>query len=107
MNGAEFVDLIVTARCLSAKLVAWDVQDLQTLIMVILVELLDRSVLRSEAATCSSVDYQDYFSFIIGEFELFTFAGSQCVIIDHTFFSFSLFYPVRVKYLFIIIFNII
>ena len=61
MNRAKFMDLVIYTRSLAAKLIAGDVQDLKALIVILSVHLLDRCVLRREAAAGSSVDHHEKF----------------------------------------------
>ena len=89
VDGAEFVDLVVRSRSLSAELIAGDVQDFQTFVVVILVKFLDRGILWSEAAPGRRVHDQDDFALVIGETQRFAFAGRERVIVDHRLFSFS------------------
>ena len=59
MQSAELMDLIVSSGSLTAELVAGDIKDLETLIVVVLVELLDGLVLRSKATSGCRVDDKD------------------------------------------------
>ena len=83
MHGAELVNLLVGAGRLPAELVAGDVQDLQTLAVVIPVQLFNGCVLGREAAACGRVDHQDDPAFVVGQVQLFSPAGGDCIIINH------------------------
>ena len=92
LESAELVDLLVGAGSLSCELVAGDIQDLQTLIVIVLVHLLDRGVLGSEAAAGRCIDDHDDFALVIREVQIPALAGFDGVIVDHIL-SF-LFWPV-------------
>ena len=59
MHGAELVNLIIGAGGLAAELVAGNIQDLKSLIMIFFIHALNIFVLRCEAAACSCVDDHD------------------------------------------------
>ena len=62
---AELMDALVSARSLLTKLVAGEIQNLETLSVVLLVQGFQLVVLGSEAALRSGVDNQQYFVSIL------------------------------------------
>ena len=89
VHGAELMNLVIRPGSLPAELVAGDVQDLQSLIMIVPVQLFYRGILGREAATGSRVNNQNDLALIIGQIKLFTLAGCDCIIIDHLISPFS------------------
>ena len=83
VHRAEFMNLIIASRCLCAELVARDIQDLESLIMIILVQLFDRRILRGKAAAGRGVYDKDNLAFVFTEVELLALSGGNCVIVDH------------------------
>ena len=65
--GAEFMDLLIRAGGLTAELVAGDIQNLQSLIVVISIHLLNRLILRRKATASGSVDDHDNLALIVGQ----------------------------------------
>ena len=61
MKGAEFMDLLIGAGSLCAKLIAGDIQNLKPLVMIVKVKLLDGRVLRGKAAAGSRIHYQNHY----------------------------------------------
>ena len=61
------MDLLIAAGRLPAKLVAGEIQNLQPLIPVRFVKLLQRFVLRREAAAGGGVDNQQYLALVISQ----------------------------------------
>ena len=59
------MDALVGARSLLAKLVAWEVENLKTLSVVLLVQGFQLVVLWGEAALGGGVDNQQYFISIL------------------------------------------
>ena len=83
------MDLLIRSGSLPAELIAGNVQDLQTLVVIILIQLLDRRILRRKPAAGRRVDYQDDLALIIRKVQLFAFAGRDRVIIDHNSYLYS------------------
>ena len=82
MDRAEFMDLIIGSWCLSAELVAGNVEDFQSLVMIIQIHFFDRCVLRSESAAGGRVYDQNDFPFQIGHFDDFTCSCRYGIIIE-------------------------
>lgn len=64
---AEGLNLILCARLLVGKLVAGEAEDDETLVGILLVELLEALVLGGEAALGGDVDNEDYLAFELGK----------------------------------------
>ena len=64
------MDFIVCSGSLSAELIARNIQDLQSLIMILSVRLFNRGILGRKAATGGSIDYHDHFTFVIHQIQL-------------------------------------
>ena len=62
MQCAELMNFIITARCLSGKLVARNIDDLEALVMERFMHFLKFLVLRSEAAAGSGIDDNENFA---------------------------------------------
>ena len=62
---AEGVDLFVLSGSLICKLVAGEVEDLKSLVVVCIIDCLKICILRSEAASCSCVDDEENLALII------------------------------------------
>ena len=89
MYGAEFMDFIIRSGRLSAELVARNIQNLKSLIVIILIKLLNRSILRSKAAACGRVHHKNHFSFIISQIEFLSAACCKLIIVNHLIHPFS------------------
>ena len=77
------MDLFVRTRSLAAELIAGDVQNLQTLFMIIPVHLFNRFVLRGKAAAGSGIDNHDDLALVCGQVQFFAGSGGNGVVIDH------------------------
>ena len=80
--GAEGVDLLVGAGGLIGKLVAGEVQDLQTVVLVGVVDLLQLLVLGGEAAAGGGVDDQQDLALVVGQRHILSLAGLDGEIIN-------------------------
>ena len=80
--GAERINLLIAAGCLLAELVAGKIQNLETCIMVCVVDLLQLSILRCETASGSGVDNQKNLSLIFGKRNLSAILCFYLKIID-------------------------
>ena len=90
MHRAEFMDFFVCSGSLPAELVAGDVQDLQSPVMIVPVHLLDRRILGCEATASGGIDHHDDLAFVIRQIQCPAFARGNGVIVNHcqTFLSF-------------------
>ena len=70
IRGAEFLDLVVRARLLLAKLVGGEGKHFESLVLIFLVDLLQSLVLRCETALAGSIDDQEHFSLEPGQGDL-------------------------------------
>lgn len=71
VGNAELLNLGVGSGCLSAKLVAGEVENLKSLVCIGCIERIEVFVLGSEAAMGGGVDNQDYLAFVLGEGHFF------------------------------------
>ena len=83
MQCTEFVDLLIRSRSLSSKLIARNIKHLKSLIMIILIQLLDRLILWCKSAACRGVYNKDYLTLVIRKTKAFTGSRSYFVIIDY------------------------
>ena len=84
---AELLNLSVGARILLLELVAGETYDNESLVLVLLVQLLQSCELRGKTALAGSVDNQKHLAFELREIQLFTFARESLEFINffHTF----------------------
>ena len=83
MNSAEFMDLIICSGGLAAELIAGDIQNFKSLIVIVFVQLFNRGILGSKAAASRRIDDEDDFSLIICQIQIFAFSCFQSKIINH------------------------
>ena len=83
MQRTKFMDLFIASRCLAPELIAGNVQDFKSLVMVIFVKLFYRGILWGEAAAGGGIDDKDHFSFVVAEVQRFTFSCSNGIIVNH------------------------
>ena len=76
------MDLALVAGGLVAELVAGEVQHLEALVVILLVELLQRLVLGGEAAAGGGVDDQQHLALQVGQVQGRALAGLDGVIIN-------------------------
>ncbi len=81
MQCAKFVNLRVGARCLSSKLVAGDVQDFESLVVVVLIHFFDRRIMGRKTATRRRVHDKNHFAFEFGQFEFCSVCPQNGIII--------------------------
>ena len=74
MQGAELVHVVIRTRGLGTKLVAGDVQNLEALVMQLLIERLDRGIVRRESAAGGGVYHQHDLALQIGGLDLVALA---------------------------------
>lgn len=67
LQRTELVNLLIRPRRLSRELVARDIQNLKSLIMILPVKLLQFPVLRGESASGRRIHNQKYLSLISGQ----------------------------------------
>ena len=76
------MDLLVGARRLPLELVARYVDDLQTLVVAVVIDLLEVLVLRGEATPGGSVDDHDHLALVLLEIEVGSIGGGNAVVVD-------------------------
>ena len=67
LQRAELVDLLIRPRRLSRELVARDIQNLKSLVMILPVKLLQFPLLRGKSASSRRIHNQKYLSLILGQ----------------------------------------
>ena len=80
--GAESMDLFLGTRCLCSELVAWEIQDLETLFMISIIQFLQRLILRSETALRRCIDDENDFAFTVRKRNIAAIHGFDCEIIQ-------------------------
>ena len=66
IQGAELMNFLLGAGSLLTKLVAGEVENLKTLVLILLVQGLQLFVLRSETATGGRVDNEQHLALVLG-----------------------------------------
>ena len=84
----ELAYLIVSAWILLCKLVAWESDDNEALVLILFIQLLQTLELRSETTLAGCVDNQQHLTFELGEIQFLTFARKSLEIenLFHCFF---------------------
>ena len=76
------MNFIISAWCLSRKLVARNIDDLEAFVMECLVHFFELLILRSKAASSSGVDDYHNFAFKLFQADFFSFRSWKCVVIN-------------------------
>ena len=93
LQRAELVNFLVRAGRLSRKLVAGDIDDLKSLVMIRLVHCLERLIVRREAAAGRRVDDQHNLALVVREFQFSAADRRHTVIVN----AHNLSFPVDTK----------
>ena len=76
------MDLFIGTRCLIAELVAREVQDLQTVLLMRFIKILKRVVLRREAAACRGIDNEKDLALLVCHGNFRSILCFECVIVN-------------------------
>jgi len=89
VHGAELMDFVIRSGGLTAELIAGNIQNLKSLVMVLAVHLLDGRILGGEAAAGGSIDHHDDLALVIRKVQLRSGSGGDGVIVNHVCFLHS------------------
>ena len=77
------MDLFVRSGGLPTKLVAGNIQNFQTLIMIIFIQLLNGCILGSKTAAGCGVHHQNHLASEFRQLQFLTFTRGQCIVVNH------------------------